>query len=72
MENQLADIFQVSKVILIADETVEKYKLDIDRSIKKSCPRCRKNQSERENQLCKRCYDTVNVRTENNKILASR
>lgn len=70
LEDQLVDIFQVSKVKLIEDELVEKYKIDAVKSVKTSCPRCRKIQSESEHELCNRCSEVVNDLMKNKTLIS--
>lgn len=64
------DIFQVSKVVVIEDDLVEKYKIDAVKSVKTSCPRCRKIQSESENELCNRCSVVVNDLMKNKTVIS--
>lgn len=64
LENQLVDIFQVSKVIIVEDKILEKFKLTFTESIQYKCPRCRKIQAKSENNLCNRCYEVVNLMDE--------
>lgn len=71
IEDQLADIFQVSNVVLLEDETVEKYEISVTKSKKYSCPRCRKIQSVSEDELCNRCSEVVNEMNENKKVVSA-
>lgn len=66
LEQQLTDVLQVSSVKLIEEEMNENYRCTFDKSKRFSCPRCRKVQSETHNEICKRCYDVLNV-LKNNK-----
>lgn len=55
------DLLQVSSVTINNEENVkENYKFTINKSLQFSCPRCRRINSEVENELCVRCNDVVN------------
>ncbi|XP_072393391.1 isoleucine--tRNA ligase, mitochondrial [Diabrotica undecimpunctata] len=60
LEKQLVDILQVSHVNIIESDLIEPYKISVSESKKCSCPRCRKVNSEKENELCMRCYEVCN------------
>lgn len=69
LENQLADIFNVSKVTILEDKILEKFKLNVARSLKFKCPRCRRVQAYSDKDLCNRCYEVVNLTAEKNRLV---
>nr|XP_023028267.1 isoleucine--tRNA ligase, mitochondrial-like [Leptinotarsa decemlineata] len=69
LEQQLVDIFQVSNVSITEDNMEMDYELEISKSQNVSCPRCRKINSEKDNELCNRCYNVLNS-SNNNKTVA--
>lgn len=62
-------IFQVADVTLMEDTVLEKYKIDVVKSSKHPCPRCRRVQSDGHNILCQRCLEVVTLLNENTLVI---
>ncbi|CAH1989563.1 unnamed protein product [Acanthoscelides obtectus] len=64
IEQQVADIVQVAGVTVLKEDFKDDpnriFTTDISESSRFCCPRCRKVQSDEEDELCKRCTDVVN------------
>lgn len=66
LRDQLIDILQVSSVSISEDIGLgEDYTFQTSKSTKALCPRCRRVQSEKEEELCRRCCDVVNNLNDN-------
>ncbi|KAJ8925130.1 hypothetical protein NQ315_001312 [Exocentrus adspersus] len=71
LEDELPNVLQVASVSLTVDGGLtEDYRLEVQRCQKACCPRCRRVQSDKADELCKRCYDVVNA-LKDNKTAAS-
>nr|CAI5832646.1 unnamed protein product [Callosobruchus analis] len=63
IEQQVADIIQVASVTFskedFTNDPIKVFSFEISDSSRFCCPRCRKVQSDTDNELCKRCFEVV-------------
>nr|XP_015840363.1 PREDICTED: isoleucine--tRNA ligase, mitochondrial isoform X2 [Tribolium castaneum] len=59
IQTELENIFQVSEVQLTKVDITSDYKLELSKSLRFPCARCRRVQSECENELCERCNRVI-------------
>jgi isoleucyl-tRNA synthetase len=59
IQTELEDIFQVAEVTVDKSDIKTDYRLEISKSKRFACARCRRVQSECENELCTRCSQVI-------------